>query len=82
MSADDVRAVSTCRRRLPLSARMARLNAETVVIPEFLATATQDGVTSRVTYTDVRLFGLKAGVIRSLAVAGARSRRAPTSTLP
>ena len=70
MSADDIRAVFDMSSTMPLSARMARLNAETIVVPQVLATATQDGVTSRVAYTDVRVFGLKAGVIRSLAVAG------------
>jgi len=70
MTADDVRAVFDPSSTQPLSARLARLNAEAITIPEMLATATQDDVTSRVTYADVRIFGLKAGVIRSLAAAG------------
>jgi hypothetical protein len=70
MTAADVRAIFDGASATPMSVRMARLSAESIAIPEITATATQNGIASAFVYRDVRLFGLAAGVVRSLAISG------------
>ena len=83
MTAADVRAIFDTSSTMPISARMARLTAESVAIPEISATATQNGITSTFVYRDVRLFGLASGVVRSLAISGgtfdSQSKEHPTT---
>lgn len=66
----DVRDFFNMAAGSPLSGRLARLSAESVVIPELRATSTAPDVKANFIYKDLRLVGIDQGIVRSMAASG------------
>jgi hypothetical protein len=66
----DVQAIFDPASGQPLSARLAKLTADSVVVPQLTGIQNKAGTTSTLTYRDLRLDGIAAGQIKSLKAAG------------
>jgi hypothetical protein len=69
-SREDIMAVFDLNASTPLSARLAALSATSVSMPELTMESRAGESSSSAVYRDVRISGLNAGVIRSMAASG------------